>query len=92
MSLSIHANNTSGLQLRSRPQPTPKSTAYSSVLTPSETFMHMVESRSKSVINDLTNTLGLQLIFIMPTSKAGPFLLDLISKATSPAKVGELNT
>ncbi|MGD8177051.1 ATP-binding protein [Marinimicrobium sp. ARAG 43.8] len=62
-----------------------------------EAFMHMDESRSKSVINYLTNTLGLQLIFIMPTSKAGPFL-DLISnqfvfsKVPSPVPVGELNT
>ena len=62
-----------------------------------EAFMHMDESRSKSVINYLTNTLGLQLIFIMPTSKAGPFL-DLISnqfvfsKVPSPMAVGELNT
>ena len=62
-----------------------------------EAFMHMDENRSKSVINYLTNTLGLQLIFIMPTSKAGPFL-DLISnqfvfsKVPSPMAVGELNT
>lgn len=62
-----------------------------------EAFMHMDESRSKSVIRYLTETLGLQLIFIMPTSKAGPFL-DLISnqfvfsKVPSPAPVGELNT
>lgn len=62
-----------------------------------EAFMHMDESRSKSVINYLTNTLGLQLIFIMPTSKSGPFL-DLISnqfvfsKVPSPVRVGELNT
>ncbi len=62
-----------------------------------EAFMHMDENRSKSVINYLTNTLGLQLIFIMPTSKAGPFL-DLISnqfvfsKVPSPVPVGELNT
>ncbi|MFP1683124.1 ATP-binding protein [Alloalcanivorax sp. C16-1] len=62
-----------------------------------EAFMHMDESRSKSVIRYLTETLGLQLIFIMPTSKAGPFL-DLISnqfvfsKVPSPTPVGELNT
>ncbi len=59
--------------------------------------MHIDESRSKSVINYLTNTLGLQLIFIIPTSKAGPFL-DLISnqfvfsKVPRTIAVGELNT
>lgn len=62
-----------------------------------EAFMHMDESRSRSVIDYLTRTLGLQLIFIMPTSKAGPFL-DLVSnqfvfsKVPSPQKTGELNT
>ncbi len=62
-----------------------------------EAFMHMDENRSKSVIDYLTRTLGLQLIFIMPTSKAGPFL-DLISnqfvfsKVPSPIPVGELTT
>lgn len=62
-----------------------------------EAFMHMDENRSREVINYLTNTMGLQLIFIMPTSKAGPFL-ELISnqfvfsKVPSPIKIGELNT
>lgn len=62
-----------------------------------EAFMHMDENRSREVINYLTQTLGLQLIFIMPTSKAGPFL-DLISnqfvfsKVPSSQKIGELNT
>lgn len=62
-----------------------------------EAFMHMAESRSKSVIIYLTDILGLQLTFIIPTSKAGPFL-DLISnqfvfsKLPSPVPVGELNT
>ena len=62
-----------------------------------EAFMHMDENRSREVINYLTRTLGLQLIFIMPTSKAGPFL-DLISnqfvfaKIPSAVKVGELST
>ena len=62
-----------------------------------EAFMHMDETRSREVINYLTETLGLQLIFIMPTSKAGPFL-ELISnqfvfsKVPSPRAVGELNT
>ncbi|MEQ8800428.1 MAG: SbcC/MukB-like Walker B domain-containing protein, partial [Haliea sp.] len=62
-----------------------------------EAFMHMDETRSREVIGYLTKTLGLQLIFIMPTSKSGPFL-DLVSnqfvfsKVPSPAPVGELNT
>src|SRR5690606_21812549 len=62
-----------------------------------EAFMHMDETRSREVINYLTETLGLQLIFIMPTSKAGPFL-ELISnqfvfsKVPSARPVGELNT
>ena len=59
--------------------------------------MHMDENRSREVIDYLTRTLGLQLIFIMPTSKAGPFL-ELVSnqfvfcKVPSPQKIGELNT
>ena len=62
-----------------------------------EAFMHMDETRSREVIGYLTETLGLQLIFIMPTSKAGPFL-DLISnqfvfsKVPASQPVGELNT
>lgn len=62
-----------------------------------EAFMHMDETRSRQVISYLTQTLGLQLIFIMPTSKAGPFL-DLVSnqfvfsKVPSPVVMGELNT
>ena len=59
--------------------------------------MHMDETRSREVIGYLTQTLGLQLIFIMPTSKAGPFL-DLVSnqfvfsKVPSPVAIGDLNT
>lgn len=62
-----------------------------------EAFSKMDEARSREVINYLTNELGLQLIFIMPTSKSGPFM-DLIShqtifsKCPSPAKIGELDT
>mgnify|MGYP000076310363 CR=1 FL=1 len=64
-----------------------------------EAFSKMDETRSKEVINYLTQTLGLQLLFIMPTSKSGPFM-DLISnqfvftKVPLPAgdKVGELQT
>jgi len=43
-----------------------------------EAFSKMDEHRSKEVINYLTGALGLQLLFIMPTSKSGPFM-DLIS-------------
>jgi hypothetical protein len=61
-----------------------------------EAFMHMDEQRSREVIGYLTETLGLQLIFIMPTSKCGPFM-DLISNEFVFAKVpspprGELQT
>ena len=43
-----------------------------------EAFSKMDETRSREVIHYLTNSLGLQLLFIMPTSKCGPFM-DLIS-------------
>jgi len=62
-----------------------------------EAFSKMDETRSREVINYLTQALGLQLIFIMPTSKSGPFL-DLISnqvvfsKCPTTEKVGELET
>ena len=62
-----------------------------------EAFSKMDEYRSREVINYLTKTLGLQLIFIMPTSKSGPFM-DLISnqfifsKCPTQQPNGELNT
>ncbi len=62
-----------------------------------EAFMHMDEQRSREVINYLTGSLGLQIIFIMPTSKCGPFM-DLISnefifaKVPSAAPRGQLST
>ncbi|WP_053979716.1 ATP-binding protein [Marinagarivorans algicola] len=62
-----------------------------------EAFSKMDETRSREVINYLTETLGLQLIFIMPSSKSGPFM-DLIShqvvfsKCPTTEPVGELNT
>lgn len=62
-----------------------------------EAFSKMDETRSREVIHYLTEALGLQLIFIMPTSKSGPFL-DLIShqivfsKCPAEKKVGELET
>jgi energy-coupling factor transporter ATP-binding protein EcfA2 len=61
-----------------------------------EAFSKMDETRSRQVIDYLTSTLGLQLIFIMPTSKCGPFM-DLISNEFVFAKVpsalrGQLNT
>ncbi|MCX2794507.1 hypothetical protein OQJ62_06170 [Microbulbifer thermotolerans] len=62
-----------------------------------EAFSKMDESRSREVIRYLTETLGLQLLFIMPSSKSGPFM-DLISnqfvfsKCPSPKPIGQLNT
>ncbi len=62
-----------------------------------EAFSKMDETRSREVIRYLTESLGLQLIFIMPTSKSGPFL-DMISnqfvfsKCPSQQPVGELKT
>ncbi len=51
-----------------------------------EAFSKMDETRSREVIKYLTESLGLQLIFIMPTSKCGPFM-DLISNEFVFAKV-----
>ena len=62
-----------------------------------EAFSKMDEHRSKEVINYLAESLGLQLLFIMPTSKSGPFM-DLISnqfvftKCPINGAVGELKT
>jgi hypothetical protein len=62
-----------------------------------EAFSKMDETRSREVIQYLTDSLGLQLIFIMPTSKCGPYM-DLITnefvyaKCPSPTPRGELNT
>ncbi|HGX92417.1 MAG TPA: hypothetical protein ENK35_03790, partial [Candidatus Tenderia sp.] len=62
-----------------------------------EAFSKMDETRSREVINYLTESLGLQLTFIMPTSKCGPFM-DLISnefvfaKCPSEQPRGQLNT
>lgn len=62
-----------------------------------EAFSKMDEIRSREVIHYLTNSLGLQLMFIMPSSKSGPFM-DLISnqfvfsKCPATTPVGELNT
>ncbi|WP_298636949.1 SbcC/MukB-like Walker B domain-containing protein [uncultured Umboniibacter sp.] len=62
-----------------------------------EAFSKMDEHRSREVIDYLTNRLGLQLSFVMPTSKSGPFM-DLISnqfvfaKVPVGAKRGELAT
>lgn len=62
-----------------------------------EAFSKMDETRSREVINYLTEALGLQLMFIMPTSKCGPFM-DLISnefvfaKCASETPRGQLHT
>ena len=55
-----------------------------------EAFSKMDETRSKEVIRYLTESLGLQLLFIMPTSKSGPFM-DLISNQFVFSKVPLLN-
>lgn len=62
-----------------------------------EAFSKMDESRSREVIDYLTKSLGLQLVFIMPSSKSGPFM-DLISnefvfaKCPSDTMRGQLKT
>jgi energy-coupling factor transporter ATP-binding protein EcfA2 len=62
-----------------------------------EAFSKMDEHRSREVINYLTETLGLQLLFIMPSSKSGPFM-DLISnqfvfsKCPTATPMGELHS
>ncbi len=62
-----------------------------------EAFSKMDETRSREVINYLTQALGLQLLFIMPTSKSGPYM-DLISnefvfaKTPSARPRGQLKT
>ncbi len=64
-----------------------------------EAFSKMDEHRSKEVMNYLTQSLGLQLVFIMPSSKCGPFM-DMVShqyvftKCPTAGKVpgSELNT
>ncbi len=62
-----------------------------------EAFSKMDEHRSREVINYLTESLGLQLLFIMPSSKSGPFM-DLISnqfvfsKCPTAEPVGELKS
>lgn len=62
-----------------------------------EAFSKMDETRSREVIHYLTQSLGLQLMFIMPSSKSGPFM-DLISnqfvfsKCPTSSPVGELHT
>lgn len=62
-----------------------------------EAFSKMDETRSREVIQYLTETLGLQLLFIMPSSKSGPFM-DIISnqfvfsKCPTAQPIGELKT
>lgn len=62
-----------------------------------EAFSKMDEHRSREVIHYLTESLGLQLLFIMPSSKSGPFL-ELISnqfvfsKCATAERTGELQT
>ncbi|PVZ72544.1 ATP-binding protein [Pelagibaculum spongiae] len=62
-----------------------------------EAFSKMDEARSRAVISYLTETLGLQLVFIMPSKASGAFM-DMISnqfvfaKSPSVEMVGELHT
>lgn len=62
-----------------------------------EAFSKMDEHRSREVIHYLTESLGLQLLFIMPSSKSGPFL-ELISnqfvfsKCATASPMGELHS
>ncbi|WP_339897950.1 SbcC/MukB-like Walker B domain-containing protein [uncultured Gilvimarinus sp.] len=62
-----------------------------------EAFSKMDEHRSREVIRYLTDALGLQLLFIMPTSKSGPFM-DIITHQTVFTKcattdyIGELKS
>lgn len=62
-----------------------------------EAFSKMDEHRSREVIRYLTEALGLQLLFIMPTSKSGPFM-DIITHQTVFTKcattdyIGELKS
>ncbi|WP_119396353.1 ATP-binding protein [Salinibius halmophilus] len=62
-----------------------------------EAFSKMDETRSREVIDYLTKTQGLQLLFIMPTSKAGPYK-DVVShqfvfsKVPGSQPVGELTS
>ncbi|GAL23772.1 chromosome segregation protein SMC-like [Vibrio variabilis] len=62
-----------------------------------ESFGKMDEARSKEVLNYLSGTLGLQVIFVMPTKSAGAFLLSatrhtLVVKSTTSPPRGELAT
>ncbi|MGF1790960.1 hypothetical protein L4D21_10150 [Photobacterium profundum] len=62
-----------------------------------ESFGKMDEARSKEVLNYLSGTLGLQVIYVMPTKSAGAFILTatrhtlVVKSATSPPR-GELTT
>jgi len=62
-----------------------------------EAFSFMDEERSREIIDYLTRSLGLQLTFIMPSNKCGPFMNVVNNhfnfvKAASVSKRGELNT
>ncbi|ROS01011.1 AAA domain-containing protein [Sinobacterium caligoides] len=62
-----------------------------------EAFSRMDETRSREVINYLTGQLGLQLIFVMPSSKAGAYMNILsnqfvFAKCPSANVTGELQS
>lgn len=62
-----------------------------------ETFAKMDERRAKEVLAMLSGTMRLQVIFVMPTMRAGPFHplathKFVFSKVPTPRAVGELKT
>jgi uncharacterized protein YPO0396 len=67
------------------------------VLLIDESFSKCDEFRARQVINYLAGSLGIQVIFIMPTKSSGPFfdIVDrklVFSKILSPSALGELKT
>ncbi|MCL6415692.1 hypothetical protein MIB92_08520 [Aestuariirhabdus sp. Z084] len=64
-----------------------------------EAFSKMDEARSRAVLDYLTQSLGLQVIFIMPSKASGPFM-DMVSNqfvfakapSATPANGSQLNT
>ncbi|RRJ82998.1 ATP-binding protein [Aestuariirhabdus litorea] len=64
-----------------------------------EAFSKMDEARSRAVLEYLTQSLGLQVIFIMPSKASGPFM-DMVSNqfvfakapTDQPARGSQLNT
>jgi hypothetical protein len=62
-----------------------------------ESFAKLDEQRSKAVINYLSRDLQLQVIFVVPNTKASIYYDQVqlkydVSKSPSPEPIGELNT